>query len=107
MGSEMCIRDRDIMSATFTYAASLVPEISDDIVNIDRAMKWGFNWAHGPFELMDQVGAEKIVSKLQSQGTELTGMLKVLNDNKLNRFYDSANNAVQYLGVDGKYHPTR
>ena len=97
----------DIMSATFTYAASLVPEISDDIVNIDRAMKWGFNWAHGPFELMDQVGAEKIVSKLQSQGTELTGMLKVLNDNKLNRFYDSTNNAVQYLGVDGKYHPTR
>ena len=79
----------DIMSETFTYAAALVPEISNDIVNIDRAMKWGFNWAQGPFEMMDQVGAEKIVDKLQSQGSELTGMLQVLNDNKLSQFYDN------------------
>ncbi len=94
----------DILSATFTYAASLVPEISDDIVNIDRAMKWGFNWAHGPFEMMDLVGAEKIASKLQNQGTELTGMLKVLNENKLSHFYENSNGTTQYLGTDGKYH---
>jgi len=100
----------DLMSATFIYAASLVPEISDDIVNIDRAMKWGFNWAYGPFELMDQIGAEKIASKLQSQGTELTGMLKILNDNKLSSFYQSDSNtgdASQYLGLDGNYHPIK
>lgn len=95
----------DLMSATFTYASSLVPEISDDIVNIDRAMKWGFNWAHGPFEMMDLVGADKIVHKLQSQGSDITGMLKVLSDNKHSRFYDNTGDAPQYLGVDGKYHP--
>lgn len=95
----------DIMSETFTYAASLVPEISNDIVNIDRAMKWGFNWAQGPFEMMDQVGATKIVDKLKSQGSELTGMLQVLNDNKLSRFYDNTDGGLHYLGVDGKYHP--
>jgi len=94
------------MSATFTYAASLVPEISDDIVNIDRAMKWGFNWTHGPFEMMDLVGAAKIVDKLQSQGAEITGMLKVLNDAKLTSFYQSESNTGDaYLGLDGKYHP--
>jgi len=60
----------DLISATFTYASALVPEISDDIVNIDRAMKWGFNWAHGPFELMDLVGPARIAEKLQSEGAE-------------------------------------
>lgn len=91
----------DLMSATFTYASSLVPEISDDIVNIDRAMKWGFNWAHGPFEMMDLVGPDKIVNKLQSQGSEITGMLKVLTDNKARQFYQSD---TSFLGVDGQYH---
>ena len=98
----------DIMSATFTYAASLVPEISDDIVNIDRAMKWGFNWTYGPFEMMDLVGATKIVEKLKSQGADINGMFKVLDDNNLTHFYQSdtgANDASKYLGLDGKYHP--
>ena len=91
----------DLMSATFTYASALVPEISDDIVNIDRAMKWGFNWAHGPFELMDLVGPARIAEKLQSEGAEVTGMLKVLVDNGLEKFYQTE---TDYLGVDGRYH---
>jgi 3-hydroxyacyl-CoA dehydrogenase len=93
----------DLMSETFLYAASLVPEISDDIVNIDRAMQWGFNWANGPFALMDLVGADKIADKLQQQGKTLPGMLKVLSDNNLSRFYEA--DGSQYLGLDGKYHP--
>lgn len=100
----------DLMSATFTYASSLVPEISDDIVNVDRAMRWGFNWSHGPFEMMDLIGANKIVEKLHSQNRQVTGMLKILNDNKLERFYHAEtgseqSGASEYLGTDGKYHP--
>ena len=46
----------DMMGGTLLYAADLVPEIADDIVNIDRAMRWGFNWQRGPFELLDLIG---------------------------------------------------
>ena len=45
-----------VMSKTLSYAASLVPEIADDIVAIDAAMREGFNWKYGPFELLDQIG---------------------------------------------------
>jgi len=93
--------NKALESSPFTYASALVPEISDDIVNIDRAMKWGFNWAHGPFELMDLVGPARIAEKLQSEGAEVTGMLKVLVDNGLEKFYQTE---TDYLGVDGRYH---
>ncbi len=45
-----------VMSKTLSYAASLVPEVSDDIVAIDTAMREGYNWKYGPFELLDQIG---------------------------------------------------
>ena len=45
-----------VLSNTITYAASLIPEISDDITGIDAAMRDGYNWQHGPFELLDKIG---------------------------------------------------
>src|SRR6266699_3368628 len=50
---------RKVIGDTFHYAANRIPEISDDIVSIDNAMKWGFNWESGVFELWDAVGVEK------------------------------------------------
>ena len=43
---------------TLSYAAGLVPEIADDIVAVDQAMRLGYNWTYGPFELIDQLGAD-------------------------------------------------
>ena len=68
----------DLMSTTLNYASALVPEISDDIVNVDRAMKWGFNWAQGPFELLDSIGARKFAEKCTANGQAIEGMLKAL-----------------------------
>ena len=45
-----------ILKKILLYSAEKIPEISDDIVNIDRAMKWGYNWELGPFELWDAIG---------------------------------------------------
>ena len=45
-----------VLSATCFYAASLVPEISDDVVSIDRAMEWGYGWGLGPFRSLDALG---------------------------------------------------
>src|SRR3989442_282398 len=54
---------RKVLSHTFHYAANRIPEISDDIVSIDNAMKWGFNWESGVFELWDAVGVERITEQ--------------------------------------------
>jgi len=56
------------LSDLWTYAANRVPEISDSIVEIDRAMKLGFNWELGPFELWDAAGVEATVSRMKKEG---------------------------------------
>jgi 3-hydroxyacyl-CoA dehydrogenase len=52
----------------WTYSANRVPEISDSIVEIDRAMKLGFNWELGPFELWDAAGVEATVARMRKEG---------------------------------------
>ena len=54
-----------LWGSTLMYAADLIPEIADDIVNVDRAMKWGFAWAKGPFEMIDELGPFKCIEKVQ------------------------------------------
>ena len=91
----------DLMGGTLLYAADLVPEIADDIVNIDRAMRWGFNWAKGPFELMDDIGPKRMIAKLESEGTPLPKMLDVLRETGFETFYDRDDDL--FLGIDGRY----
>ena len=91
----------DLMSSTLAYASALVPEISDDIVNVDRAMKWGFNWAQGPFELLDTIGANKFAEKIVASGGQVDGMLKVLLDSGNESFY--RNDGGEYLSAEGQY----
>lgn len=91
----------DLMSSTLSYASALVPEISDDIVNVDRAMKWGFNWAEGPFELIDSIGAQKFADKIAANGGKIDGMLKVLLDSGNDTFYRK--DGSEYLSAKGAY----
>lgn len=91
-------------SAVLSYAADLVGEISDDVVNIDRAMRWGFAWAQGPFELIDALGPKEMMQRLQNEGRHIPKMLQVLNDSDAETFY--RNDGTEYLGADGVYHPT-
>jgi len=64
-------RERFLWSALtdlWTYAANRVPEISNSIVEIDRAMRLGFNWEMGPFELWDAAGVEATVARMKKEG---------------------------------------
>jgi 3-hydroxyacyl-CoA dehydrogenase len=56
----------------WTYAANRVPEISDSIVEIDHAMKLGFNWELGPFELWDAAGVEATVARMKKEGKSVS-----------------------------------
>ena len=56
-----------VLSRTLSYAASLVPEIADDIADVDLAMRTGFNWKRGPFQMIDQMGAAWFAEKLVAE----------------------------------------
>ncbi len=91
-----------IFGGTLRYAADLVPEISDDVVNIDRAIKWGFNWALGPFEMLDHLGPARVIERIEAEGGDVPAMLQVLRDAEASSFYSA--DGSQYLGLDGAYH---
>jgi 3-hydroxyacyl-CoA dehydrogenase len=92
---------REIFGGTLLYAAGLVPEIADDIVNVDNAIRWGFNWAHGPFEMLDAVGNERVIERIRNEGAELPTMLRVLADSGSSTFYRDG----EYLARDGTWQP--
>lgn len=92
-----------VFGGTLRYAASLVPEIADDIVNIDRAIRWGFNWAQGPFEILSTLGVERVVSKIEAEGGEVPAMLEVARAARSDGFYRA--DGAEYLGADGDWHP--
>ncbi len=56
-----------VMSKVLSYAASLVPEVGDNAVSIDDAMKMGYNWIKGPFELIDEIGTDYFINRLESE----------------------------------------
>jgi 3-hydroxyacyl-CoA dehydrogenase len=52
----------------FQYAAYTIPEISDSLLAVDRAMRWGYSWELGPFELWDALGVEEVVQRITTEG---------------------------------------
>ncbi|WP_276207613.1 3-hydroxyacyl-CoA dehydrogenase/enoyl-CoA hydratase family protein [Neobacillus thermocopriae] len=89
-------------SQVFLYAAKLLGEIADDIVSIDRAMKWGFGWEHGPFEAWDAIGVEKSVQKMKEAGMEIPSWVTEMLDNGHTSFYKEENNEL-YFYHNGEY----
>jgi len=92
-----------VMGGTLVYAAGLVPEIADDIVNVDRAMRWGYAWRMGPFELLDAVGPERVAARLKAEGRAVPRMLDLALRAKPQAFY--AEGGKRFLGTDGAFHP--
>jgi 3-hydroxyacyl-CoA dehydrogenase len=66
------------LSDLWTYSANRVPEISDSIVGIDRAMRLGFNWEFGPFELWDAAGVEPTVARMKKEGKPVAANVEKL-----------------------------
>lgn len=92
----------NLVAETLCYAADLVPEISNDIVNVDRAMRWGFNWKQGPFELLDQLGPNPFIERLETEGRQVPNMLKILRSSGQEKFYTQS--GTRYVGTDGELH---
>lgn len=90
-----------VMSKTLAYAASLVPEIADDITAIDAAMRLGYNWKWGPFELIDKLGAAWLRTRLRAEGRDVA---KLLDRVGKQGFYKLEGGVRHHFGIDGNYH---
>ncbi|HQX28204.1 MAG TPA: 3-hydroxyacyl-CoA dehydrogenase NAD-binding domain-containing protein [Alphaproteobacteria bacterium] len=93
-----------VLNQTLAYAAFLVPEVADTIVEVDDGMKLGYNWKSGPFEMMDALGPAWLAGKLKEEGIEVPALLKKVGDGT---FYRIENGKRQYFGTDGKYHDVK
>jgi 3-hydroxyacyl-CoA dehydrogenase len=86
-----------VLKKTLLYCATKIPEIADDVQNIDRAMKWGFHWDIGPFEVWDAIGVRESVKRMESEGERIpenvTQMLRAGKE----RFYEPINGRVRYF----------
>ena len=91
-----------VLSQTLSYAASLVPQIADDIGAVDAGMRLGFNWKFGPFELIDQLGAGWFANRLKAEGKPVPAFLQGLGDRS---FYRVENGRLEFWGTDSAYHP--
>ncbi len=76
-----------ILSRTLLYAAHRLGEIADDIVNIDRAMRWGFGWDLGPFEVWDALDLERSVERMKNEGKPVPAWIHEMLSSGVNSFY--------------------
>ncbi len=93
-----------VLSQTLAYAASLVPQIADDIASVDEAMRLGTNWKKGPFEMIDQLGPKWFADKLKEEGMAVPPLLDAVGEGT---FYKVDNGKLQAFGTDGKYHEVK
>ncbi len=87
---------RSVLVSTLAYAVALVPEIADDPDAIDRAMCLGYNWKHGPFALIDQLGPAWLADALEKDGRAVPPLLNaILTTAGRNSFYRTHNGQLQ------------
>ena len=90
-----------VLLDTLGYAASLVPEIADSIADVDAAMRLGYAWKYGPFELIDRVGAPWLVAALREAGRPVPKLLERVGERG---FYREQDGVLEFFGTDGDYH---
>ncbi len=96
---------RKHFAALFAYVQHRIPEISDELYRIDDAMKAGFNWENGPFELWDTIGVEKGIELMKAEGYEPAAWVTQMLASKNTSFYIIKDGATYYYDIPSKtYH---
>ena len=90
------------LSEMMIYSANRIPEIADDIVNIDNAMKWGFAWKLGPFEIWDALGVGESVAGMKEAGYEIPGWVEQMLESGNDSFYMKKKGALYFYDKDSK-----
>ncbi|SMO77668.1 3-hydroxyacyl-CoA dehydrogenase [Melghirimyces algeriensis] len=92
-----------IAKKVLLYSAERIPEIADDIVSVDQAMRWGFNWDLGPFEFWDAIGVEKSVARMKEEGETIPPLVEELLASGSKSFYKKTEDASKAFHIGGHY----
>ncbi|MEW6719734.1 MAG: 3-hydroxyacyl-CoA dehydrogenase/enoyl-CoA hydratase family protein [Thermodesulfobacteriota bacterium] len=94
----------DVLAESLIYAAKRIPEIADDVFNIDNAMKWGFNWTLGPFETWDAVGVADSVARMKAEGKAVPSIVEGMLAAGAGSFYRRVDGKLEFFDFgSGKY----
>ncbi len=87
------------VSATIVYSADRIPEIADDIVTVDRGMRWGYNWELGPFEICDALGPQYVAKRLEKEARPVPKLLAELLSAGKKLFYEMHDSQPLYFDL--------
>ena len=93
---------RKNFAAMFAYCSNRVPEITDDFYKIDDAMKAGFGWENGPFEIWDAIGVQKGIELMQTEGYQPAGWVTEMLASGSTSFYSIKEGATYYYNIQTK-----
>ena len=88
-----------ILKKTLLYCAEKIPEITDDVVSIDRAMRWGYNQELGPFESWDAIGLKPSVKRMEKEGEAIPPMVEQLLSKGYSSFYEKKDGRIFYFDL--------
>ena len=95
---------RKNFAALFAYVQHRIPEITDALYKIDDAMKAGFGWQHGPFQIWDAIGLEKGIQLMKDEGYEIADWVKKLSESDHKSFYHVKSGKTYFYDIDKKSH---
>ncbi|MFQ5707282.1 MAG: 3-hydroxyacyl-CoA dehydrogenase NAD-binding domain-containing protein [bacterium] len=87
----------ELLAGTLLYAANRIPEIADDIVSVDNAMKWGFGWELGPFETWDAIGVEKSLKRMDQEDKKVPAWVQKMLESGRTEFYQGGDGRISYF----------
>lgn len=90
------------LSAVLAYAADRLTEIADDVVTVDNAMKWGYNWELGPFETWDALGVRATADRLEAEGRAVPSVVRDLLAAGKNSFYELAHGRRSFFDLGSR-----
>jgi 3-hydroxyacyl-CoA dehydrogenase len=90
----------DVLKKVLCYAAKHVHEVTDNVTGVDDAMKLGYNWKLGPFEMLDKIGVDYFISRLKAEGEEVPAFIQQAAGRT---FYRVDGGHLQFLNKDGAY----
>jgi 3-hydroxyacyl-CoA dehydrogenase len=95
---------RKNFAALFAYVQNRIPEITDTLYKIDDAMKAGFGWQHGPFQIWDAIGLDKGIQLMKDEGFEVADWIHKLSESNQNSFYNIKSGKTYFYDIDQKSH---
>ncbi|MDT8413941.1 MAG: 3-hydroxyacyl-CoA dehydrogenase/enoyl-CoA hydratase family protein [Flavobacteriaceae bacterium] len=90
------------LAGLFAYVSNRIPEISDELYKIDDAMKAGFGWEHGPFQIWDAVGIEKGLALIEAEGLTVACWVKDMLQSGSKHFYSVKDGATYFYNIPTK-----